>query len=210
MINFSKAAFIMGVPNLELCPPDIGFEVAFVGRSNSGKSSALNTLVNKTGLARTSKTPGRTQCINFFELSPDARLVDLPGYGYAQVSPDIKKQIEKILSSYLSLRQCLKGLIILMDIRHPLTPADQTLLDFTLNLQIPLHILLTKADKLNKGPASAALNSVKKTLEPYKGRVSIQLFSSLKKQGVEEARQHISQWLSEPVEITIDEQSSNI
>src|SRR5690606_6382964 len=163
-IVFTKAYFTKSAPSIRECPPETGYEVAFAGRSNAGKSSAINALTNSK-LARTSKTPGRTQLINFFNISDTQRLVDLPGYGYAKVSRDMKEEWQRNLSEYLQKRQCLRGLILLMDIRHPLQEFDSTMLRWAISGDMPVHILLTKADKLNRGPANnvrqAVINELK-------------------------------------------------
>lgn len=198
-INFHKAVFTQSAPNIGACPPETGVEVAFAGRSNAGKSSAINALTNNSKLARTSKTPGRTQLINFFKLSDQQRLVDLPGYGYAKVSRHMKEQWQRDLAEYLQQRQCLRGLILLMDIRHPLQDFDATMLDWAMQSHMPVHILLTKADKLSRGQAMNALMAVKKTLKGTKYAAdmwSIQLFSSLNKSGVDELKAKLNEWLS--------------
>jgi GTP-binding protein len=161
-------------------------EVAFAGRSNAGKSSALNLLTRKNRLAFTSKTPGRTQLINFFELAPDTFLVDLPGYGYAKVPPQIKAQWEDLLSRYLQEREPLVGMVLIMDARHPLTPLDQRMLDWFTPTGKPVHILLSKADKLSNSEKALTLRKVKQTLAPF-DNVSVQLFSSLSRLGADEA-----------------------
>lgn len=182
-----QAEFLMSAPRLELCVDDSGFEIAFAGRSNAGKSSAINTITNQRQLARASKRPGRTQMINFFTLgNPDQRLVDLPGYGYAAVPEDMKKVWQKELQNYLIERKSLMGLVLLMDIRHPLQDFDRMMLQWAKDRHLFMHILLTKSDKLNRGPASAVLQDVKKQLKAMKLEFSIQLFSSASKQGVEE------------------------
>lgn len=182
-----QAEFLMSAPKLDLCVEDIGFEVAFAGRSNAGKSSAINALTNQKQLARASKTPGRTQMINFFSLgNPTQRLVDLPGYGYAAVPEDMKKIWQKELENYLTHRQSLQGLVLLMDIRHPLQHFDRMMLEWAYSRRLFVHILLTKADKLNRGPANTALLDVKKELKAMKLNFSIQLFSSMDKQGLPE------------------------
>ena len=182
-----KAEFLMSAPKLNLCVEDTGYEIAFAGRSNAGKSSAINALTNQKQLARASKRPGRTQMINFFSLgNPDQRLVDLPGYGYAAVPEAMKIVWQKELENYLIHRKSLQGLVLLMDIRHPLQHFDVMMLEWAHSRHLFVHVLLTKADKLNRGPASAALQEVKAALKKMKLSFSIQLFSSLNKQGLEE------------------------
>jgi len=182
-----QAEFLMSAPKLALCVEDSGYEIAFAGRSNAGKSSAINALTNKKQLARASKKPGRTQMINFFSLgNPDQRLVDLPGYGYAAVPEDMKRVWQKELENYLIHRKSLQGLVLLMDIRHPLQHFDMMMLEWAYSRHLFVHILLTKADKLNRGPANKVLLEVKQQLKKMKLNFSIQLFSSLNKQGLEE------------------------
>lgn len=198
-INYHKAVFTQSAPNIRTCPPEYGVEVAFAGRSNAGKSSAINALTNNNKLARTSKTPGRTQLINYFKLSDKQRLVDLPGYGYAKVSRHMKEQWQQDLAEYLQKRQCLRGLILLMDIRHPLQDFDATMLDWAMQSHMPVHILLTKADKLSRGQAMNALMAVKKSLKATRYAAdmwSIQAFSSLKHTGVDELKAKLDQWLA--------------
>lgn len=174
--------------------PESRAEVAFVGRSNAGKSSALNALARHNRLAFVSKTPGRTQLINFFAVGQDTFLVDLPGYGYAKVPLDVRKKWEDFLSGYLQFRPSLMGLVLIMDVRHPLTSLDWRMLDWFAPTGRPVHILLTKADKLSRGAGLKALNDVRRMLESRHG-VSAQLFSSLSKLGVEEAETVIAAWL---------------
>lgn len=182
-----QAEFLMSAPKLDLCVEDIGFEVAFAGRSNAGKSSAINTLTNQKQLARASKRPGRTQMINFFSLgNPEQRLVDLPGYGYAAVPEEMKKVWQKELENYLIHRESLQGLVLLMDIRHPLQHFDRMMIEWAHSRHLFVHILLTKADKLNRGPANKVLLEVQKELKQMKMQFSIQLFSSLDRQGLAE------------------------
>lgn len=197
-LNYQAARFLISSPDLARCPPDHGQEVAFAGRSNAGKSSAINTLTRQRALARTSRTPGRTQLINFFTLGDDQdrRLVDLPGYGYAKVPEKVKDEWQRHLSQYLQRRRSLKGLVLLMDIRHPLTEFDETLLGWADDKDMPVHILLTKADKLKSGAAKSALQQVRSRLREWEDLVSIQLFSSLKKQGVEEVHARLDEWLA--------------
>ena len=182
-----KAEFLMSAPKLNLCVEDTGYEIAFAGRSNAGKSSAINALTNQKQLARASKKPGRTQMINFFSLgNPDQRLVDLPGYGYAAVPEAMKLVWQKELENYLIHRQSLQGLVLLMDIRHPLQHFDVMMLEWAYSRKLFVHVLLTKSDKLNRGPASKVLQEVQQQLRKMKLQFSIQLFSSMNKQGLEE------------------------
>lgn len=182
-----QAEFLMSAPKLALCVEDTGYEIAFAGRSNAGKSSAINTLTNQKQLARASKRPGRTQMINFFSLgNPDQRLVDLPGYGYAAVPEAMKIVWQKELENYLIHRKSLQGLVLLMDIRHPLQHFDLMMLEWAHSRHLFVHILLTKADKLNRGPANEVLFDVKQQLKKMKLDFSIQLFSSLNRIGLEE------------------------
>ena len=182
-----QAEFLMSAPKLALCVEDTGYEIAFAGRSNAGKSSAINTLTNQKQLARASKRPGRTQMINFFSLgNSDQRLVDLPGYGYAAVPEAMKIVWQKELENYLIHRKSLQGLVLLMDIRHPLQHFDLMMLEWAHSRHLFVHILLTKADKLNRGPANEVLFDVKQQLKKMKLDFSIQLFSSLNRIGLEE------------------------
>ena len=190
-----QASFLTSAARVEQCPEDEGYEVAFAGRSNAGKSSAINTLT-RASLARTSKTPGRTQLLNFFSLDDQRRLVDLPGYGYAKVPIPLKLHWQQHLEAYLSSRTSLMGLILMMDIRHPLTPFDHLMLDWAASSQMPMHILLTKADKLTFGAGKAALLKTQREIENKWGATaSIQLFSSTKRIGVAEAQQVLADWL---------------
>ena len=190
-----QARFLISAAKVDQCPPDSGLEVAFAGRSNAGKSSALNTLTH-ANLARTSKTPGRTQLLNFFSLDEERRLVDLPGYGYAKVPIPLKQHWQHHLEAYLSSRESLAGLVLLMDIRHPLTDFDRLMLDWSSAGNMPMHILLTKADKLGRGQQAQALQAVKKELfSSFGDTVGVQTFSAESKQGVEEARAVVAGWL---------------
>lgn len=195
MTLFQNAKFYTTVNHLKDLP-DTPAEIAFVGRSNAGKSSAINTLTNHTRLAFVSKTPGRTQHINFFELPNGGFMVDLPGYGYAQVPEAIRTHWVKLLGDYLQTRRQLIGLILIMDARHPLKELDVRMLDFFALTGRPVHILLSKADKLSKNEQMKTLSAVKKALKPFTERqeVSVQLFSSLKKQGIEEVDAVVRQW----------------
>ena len=199
-MNFNTVEFLISAQTLKQCPDDRGFEVAFAGRSNAGKSSAINTLTRNKGLARTSKTPGRTQLINHFEIEPEKRLVDLPGYGYAKVPKAIKAKWDRNLAEYLQNRNSLSGLVLLMDIRHPLQDYDRQMLNWAAQAGLPVHILLTKADKLKRGPAMNSLLGVEKLLremDPGFSLLSAQIFSSLKKTGLPELEQKLISWLGD-------------
>ncbi|HCB44395.1 MAG TPA: YihA family ribosome biogenesis GTP-binding protein, partial [Pseudomonas sp.] len=194
-----QATFIKSASLVSQCPPDIGLEVAFAGRSNAGKSSALNTLTHAR-LARTSKTPGRTQLINFFKLDDERRLVDLPGYGYAKVPLELKAHWQQHLDAYLTGRQSLVGLVLVMDLRHPLSDFDCMMLEWARKSDIPAHVLLSKADKMAFGAAKNALLKVQTRMRKELGsNASVQLFSSPKRMGVDEAHGRLAQWLF-PVE----------
>jgi GTP-binding protein len=175
-------------------PADEGREVAFVGRSNSGKSSAINALVGSRKLARVSKTPGRTQLINFFEVAPGRRFVDLPGYGFARVAPDVRQRWRALLEGYFAARRSLAGLVVTMDIRRGLTPLDETMLDWAAELDTPIAVLLTKSDKLSRG---AAVAPQRKVAERLGGGVELVRFSATRRDGVAEARR----WLAERLEL---------
>jgi len=193
-LDFRHSRFIKSAAGLADLPPDRGREVAFAGRSNAGKSSALNTITGVTGLARVSKTPGRTRLINLFGVAEGLRLVDLPGYGYAKVPREEQARWAEMLESYLSGRDCLAGLVVIMDVRHPLTDFDHQLLDYAGPLSLPVHILLSKSDKLSRGAGQQSLAAVKRGLM---ARGSVQLFSSLSGEGVEEAQGVVAAWLEE-------------
>lgn len=193
---YNDVEFLLSAAKLHQLPADEGIEVAFAGRSNAGKSSALNTITGIKSLARTSKTPGRTQQINVFELDEERRLIDLPGYGYAKVSHSVREHWQKTLAKYLEVRQCLRGLVLMMDIRHPLKPLDVAMLEWANESDLAVHILLTKADKLKRGAAMSTLLRVKKSLEVYSNETSIQLFSSLKETGVDEAHKKLNEWFA--------------
>lgn len=206
---FQNAQFFTTVNHLKDLP-DTQAEIAFVGRSNAGKSSAINTLCNHVRLAYVSKTPGRTQHINFFKLANQHFMVDLPGYGYAQVPEAVRAHWVKLLGDYLQTRQSLLGLVLIMDARHPLKPLDIQMLDFFALTGRPVHILLSKSDKLSKNEQIKTLSSVKKALKPFMERqtVSVQLFSSLKKQGIAEVEQVVQAWFSQlPAPETAEDQA---
>lgn len=192
---YQQATFLKSAAKVSQLPEDTGIEVAFAGRSNAGKSSALNCLTGIRQLARASKTPGRTQLINLFTLEDEHhRLVDLPGYGYAKVALRIKHDWQQNLAHYLDVRQSLKGLVLLMDIRHPLKDLDQMMIDWAITRNLPVHILLTKSDKVSRGQAQSTVLQVRKHYELLKDLISIQPFSSLKKQGVDELIQVLNGW----------------
>lgn len=199
-----KTEFMLSAPTFRLCPVDTGLEVAFAGRSNAGKSSCINAITNQRQLARSSKTPGRTQMINFFSMgNPTQRLVDLPGYGYAAVPEAMKKEWQTELEKYLISRQSLAGLVLLMDIRHPLKFFDEQMLHWAKDGELPVHVLLTKADKLKYGASQEALQQVKRELNKLKLPFSIQLFSALKKEGFDEMRLKIAEWLEYDPNVTL-------
>ena len=194
---YSQAKFLKSAPRAALLPDDTGYEVAFAGRSNAGKSSALNCLTGIRQLARTSKTPGRTQLINVFTLDDETRrLIDLPGYGYAKVALQVKRDWQKNLAHYLDVRQSLKGLVLLMDVRHPLKELDQSMVDWALARQLPVHILLTKTDKLSRGQVQNTLLQVRRHYELMQELLTVQAFSSLKKLGVDELIMVLNKWLA--------------
>jgi GTP-binding protein len=184
MSQFPDAKFITSANAPSQFLPDTGAEVAVAGRSNAGKSSAINVIVNRRQFARTSKTPGRTQLVNFFSLRDGQRLVDLPGYGFAKVSESMRRHWGQLLQDYFEARKSLTGLILVVDIRRQLTDFDQQMLAFAASVSLPVHILLTKADKLKRGQAATALLQVRKALD---GAATVQLFSALKRQGTDEA-----------------------
>ena len=191
---YRQAHYTMSATKLHELPADTGIEVAFAGRSNAGKSSAINTITGIKALARISKTPGRTQMINFFALDEERALIDLPGYGYAKVPEAVKIRWQATLGEYLETRRALRGLMIMMDIRHPLKPFDIQMLEWAKDASLPVHILLTKSDKLKSGAGKAALLQVEKTLRSQSLDASVQLFSSLKKTGVELAITKLDSW----------------
>ena len=214
---FRHIEFLTGAHKLSQAPSDEGREVAFAGRSNAGKSRAINAITGINTLARVSKTPGRTQQINFFALDAGRRLVDLPGYGYAKVPEQMRRHWVQTLEQYLQLRASLQGLILVMDIRHPLMPGDVNMLDGCHAMRMPVHILLTKADKLSKGAASASRASVGKALAERYGQptdegqgeiTTVQLFSALTRRGIEEAEQCLAAWLQ--ISLSTDEKKPRL
>jgi GTP-binding protein len=200
--------FVMSAPDIRHLPSDEGIEVAFAGRSNAGKSSALNTLTQQKSLARISKTPGRTQLINLFEVEPGIRLVDLPGYGYAQVPEEMKRKWQRALGEYLQMRNSLKGLVVLMDIRHPLKDLDRQMISWAVAVGTPVMLLLTKSDKLSSGARQAQIKMVRETVKEFMGDIQVESFSSLKKLGVDKLTDKLNTWFSEiPPEVLQDELS---
>lgn len=193
---YRNASFILSAAKLNQLPSDEGYEVAFAGRSNAGKSSALNLITQIHGLAKTSKTPGRTRLINLFGLDESRRLVDLPGYGYAKVSHEMRDQWQATLARYLETRECLRGLILLMDIRHPLKELDQMMLRWAYTAGLPAHILLTKADKLSRSASLQVLQKVRHAVKEggLQEGISVQLFSVPNKAGLEEAYAVLDRW----------------
>lgn len=196
MSIFQNAQFEISVAQSQQLPPDTGAEIVFAGRSNAGKSSAINTLTRHNRLAYVSKTPGRTQLINFFRLRSGAALVDLPGYGYADVPERIRKQWETLLERYLKTRQSVVGMVLMMDCRHPLKPLDIQMIRWFLPRGKPIHVLLTKSDKLSRNEAAQTLMKVQQALLEYGEQVSVQLFSSLKKTGGDQVESIVGQWLA--------------
>lgn len=193
--NYQQTCFILGTLDLRLAPPDTGIEVAFAGRSNAGKSSALNVITQQRSLARISKAPGRTREINFFQVRDDLRLVDLPGYGFARVAKSMKHQWQRHIARYLETRQSLCGVVLLMDIRHPLKEYDQQVLGWCSAARLQTHVLLTKADKLKRGPAKASLLRVREELKALHPTATIQLFSAHTREGSEELQHVLNAWL---------------
>lgn len=196
---FQQASFLQSATARNTLPAEGGLEIAFAGRSNAGKSSVINRVCSQKSLARTSKTPGRTQLINFFRLPDGNFLVDLPGYGYAKVPEAIKLEWQKFIESYLVQRNTLRGLVLVMDIRHPLTEYDQTMLYWAGGRALPVHVLLNKSDKLTRGAAGNVLLQVRKTLSGFGGVVSVQTFSALNKQGLDECWGILDKWLGKDV-----------
>ena len=188
---FRIANYVLSAHELKQLPEDSGIEVAIAGRSNAGKSSAINTFTDQRSLARTSKTPGRTQQIVIFELDENRRIADLPGYGYAKVPLKLKAHWRTVMARYFETRKCLRGVVLVMDIRHPMREFDQQMLDWCDSAAVPCHILLTKADKLKRGPAQSTLLKIRRDLPDI---ASIQVFSSLNKTGLDELVDKLSIW----------------
>ena len=191
---YQQARFLQSATTLNTLPPELGFEVAFAGRSNSGKSSTLNRLCQQKSLARTSKTPGRTQLINFFSLPEGKFLVDLPGYGYAKVPEKVKLEWQKFIETYLTQRFPLCGLVIVMDIRRPMLDDDMKMLNWTNSRNLPVHVVLNKTDKLKHGQAKSALLKTQKQLKEINPTYTVQMFSALKGTGVNELKTQLNEW----------------
>ena len=189
---FENIDFEKSISELNQSPEDIGSEVAFVGRSNAGKSTAINSITNRNSLAKTSKTPGRTQLINFFKINDNSRFVDLPGYGFAKASKEKQKSWNRLVTDYIKYRQSLKGVVLIIDIRRGFGEMDLMFLDFYLPLNKQLHILLTKADKLSKQKQSLMLNEA---IGNYGSIATIQVFSGTKKIGISEAQNKVTEFL---------------
>lgn len=200
---YRQASFLQSASTTNTLPPELGFEVAFAGRSNAGKSSTLNKLCQQKSLARTSKTPGRTQLINFFSLPEGKFLVDLPGYGYAKVPDKVKREWQKFIESYLTQRFPLCGLVIVMDIRRPMLEYDMNMLNWTVTRDLPVHIVLNKSDKLKHGQAKTMLLQTKKKLQEINPNYTVQIFSALKGTGVQELEKQLDKWFNP--EITLEE-----
>jgi GTP-binding protein len=193
MSAYPNAKFLTSADATRQFPSDLGSEVAIAGRSNAGKSSALNAVLGRKALARTSRTPGATRLINFFELAPGRRIVDLPGYGFAAVAGELRRHWARLVEAYFESRESLKGVLVVMDVRHPLTPHDQEMLELASGRGLPVHLLLTKSDKLGRGAAQAALRAVQRDLE---GGATVQLFSSVSGEGLAPARGRLEAFLS--------------
>ncbi|WP_198106243.1 ribosome biogenesis GTP-binding protein YihA/YsxC [Vibrio navarrensis] len=206
-IHYQNTHFITSAPDIRHLPADEGIEIAFAGRSNAGKSSALNRLTNQKSLAKTSKTPGRTQLINLFKVMDGCHIVDLPGYGFAQVPLEMKQKWQKSLGEYLQKRQCLQGLVVLMDIRHPMKDLDQQMIAWAIESRIPVQVLLTKADKLKSGARKAELLKVRQLAATFGGDVQVDLFSSLKGIGVDQLRAKLDEWFAPALAHLLDEEA---
>jgi GTP-binding protein len=196
-IKFEKAYFLLSAADIKQLPPDQGIEIAIAGRSNAGKSSILNCITRSKSLARVSKTPGRTQMLNIFVIDDKRRLMDLPGYGYAKAPLSAKKKWEKLVNSYIETRLSLKGLLLVMDIRHPLRDLDKLLLAYCQHRHLPVHILLNKADKLSKNQMIKVLQQVKAALTIYDNSVTFQQFSALKGMGTRELQNQLESWYTQ-------------
>ncbi|WP_295543311.1 ribosome biogenesis GTP-binding protein YihA/YsxC [uncultured Thiohalocapsa sp.] len=196
--HFQRAQFLTAAGSRAGTPPDCGLEIAFAGRSNAGKSSAINRICHQRSLARTSRTPGRTQQLVFFQLDEDRRLVDLPGYGFAKVSQAVKAGWQALMEDYLRRRQCLQGLVVVMDIRHPLTAIDRHMLAWGSAAELPMLVLLTKADKLGRGAMQRQLAAVRR--ECTDTQIGVEVFSAASGLGVEAVQTQLARWLQLPAE----------
>jgi GTP-binding protein len=197
-LDLRHTTFLLGAAHPKQFPADSGWEVAVAGRSNAGKSSAINLITGVRGLARVSKTPGRTREINFFQVDPRRRLVDLPGYGYARVPMPVRRAWQRLIEDYFEQRRCLRGVVVVMDCRQPLTDFDRQMLLWCGHAQLPVHLLLTKSDKLSRGAAAAVLHKVRGRLaQDYQStaRITVQLFSAFKRIGVVEAQEILAKWM---------------
>jgi len=192
MSQYPLARFLQSADKGSSWPPESAGEVAFVGRSNAGKSSAINAIVNRRQFARVSKTPGRTQLVNFFQLTDEHTLVDLPGYGFARVSEAMRVGWGSLVTAYLEQRDSLGGIFLIVDVRRGIGEGDERLLELAASFGLPVHVLLNKSDKLKRGPATAALLNARKALD---GRATVQLFSALKRTGIDEARSVLAHYL---------------
>lgn len=192
---YRSAQYVISAHQLKQLPADSGYEVAFAGRSNAGKSSAINTLTEQKSLARTSKTPGRTQQIVIFDLDEERRIADLPGYGYAKVPEKLRAHWRKVMQRYFDERECLRGVVLVVDIRHPMKPFDEQMLAWCAASGLPCHILMTKADKLKRGPAQAALHKVRRSLPEG---ASVQVFSAKNREGMDVLIKRLNEWYAMP------------
>ncbi len=218
MLNFKNTYFVTSAPKIENLPPESGIEIAFIGRSNAGKSSALNAITDHKNLAKTSKTPGRTQLINLFEVEEGKKIVDLPGYGFAKVPDEVKNRWQRSLTEYLQKRKCLRAVVLLMDIRHPLKDLDRQIITWASLANLEMLILLTKADKLKVNELKATLQQVKRSMVEFGCSYKMVPFSSLSKKGVPEVREILSQMYenfhetvsSEDTEVQDNEEDSDL
>lgn len=193
-LNYRNTHFITSAPDIRHLPEDTGIEIAFAGRSNAGKSSSINRLCDQKSLVKTSKTPGRTQLINLFKVDEGCHIVDLPGYGFAQVPLELKKKWQKSLGEYLQKREQLKGLVVLMDIRHPMKDLDQELIYWAVESQLPVLVLLTKCDKFKSGARKAQLQKIREASMAFCGDVDVEVYSSLKGIGVDKLMNKLNHW----------------
>ncbi len=192
--HYRQASFLISANHLNQLPPDTGAEVAFAGRSNAGKSSALNAISDNRSLARTSKSPGRTRMINYFEIDAEHRLADLPGYGFASVPEAVKRHWQALLDGYFAERKSLRGVILMIDIRHPLKPFDEMMLSWCQQSGVEAHLLLTKADKLKRGAVRSSVLKVRRAIEALGLSATLQPFSATRREGLDEARGMLDRW----------------